>query len=122
MSHATSSVLVASCDGGYRRLAAAALAGAGFDVRTAVARAERIERLLVQRGPDVLVLDASAAGLVRIDRFIDRLPRPPALVIVADRADRSAGITDKWCTPAELVEAVRRAGRRPAGSHLHFVR
>jgi chemotaxis response regulator CheB len=122
MTAQSTSVLVASRDGDYRRLAGAALAGAGFDVRTVVARAERVERILADRLPDVLVLDASPASVARIDTFIGALERPPALVVVAERGRGSAEDTDKWCPPAALVDAVATARRRRGRRRLHIVR
>jgi CheY-like chemotaxis protein len=108
-------VLVASRDGDYRRLAGAALTSAGLEVRTVVARAERVERLLEHRRPDVLVLDATQASVARINSFIATLKYPPALIVVAERGRESSDETDKWCSPAALVDAVAAAtrGRRP---------
>src|SRR4051794_897809 len=98
MSGAPLSVLVASGDGDFRRLAGAAISRAGHDVRTVTNRPQRIERLLRHHRPDVLVVDdADVVGGALMEALGPSPGERPMIVLVADGVgDTPVHVVDKW--------------------------
>lgn len=117
------SVLVASSDAAFRRLAGAGLSRAGAEVETVTAGPMRVERLLRLRRPQVVVLDAACASFDQVRARIGELPDPPAVVLVAEQP--AAGMLAKWGPLEALVAEVQRAAgehdRRVPGRPLRLV-
>ena len=114
----STSVLIASTDPGFRRLAGAALARAGNDVRTMTVRPWRVQRVIELNPPDVVVLDVDETAGREVNAHVSGLTTPPGLVLVAEDLDASdLHAIDKWGPVENLVEEVRLAALDRARPH-----
>jgi len=104
------SVLIASSDPGFRRLAGAALTRAGNEVRTMTVRPWRVQRVIDLHPPDVVVLDVDESDGRELNAHVAGLTTPPGLVLIAEDLDRTdLPAIDKWGPVENLVEEVRLA-------------
>lgn len=119
-------VLIASSDRDYLRLARTVLRMSGHTVFTTSVRPDRVRRQVRLRRPDVVLLDCDPDDLVRSGE--DLTTFDVALLGVRDDpgpgASHSSATISKWVSTDALADAVARAAAdRSAGTrrHLHVV-
>lgn len=108
-------VLVVSADGGFRRLAGAAISRAGHEVHTTTAAPLRIDRLIRLRRPDVVVMDVSTHP-----------PQPGTGPVLGDAqlvlvGDGTPGALEKWGPLETLLAEIEHRSSQPARPALRLV-
>jgi hypothetical protein len=106
-------VIVASPDAAFRRLAGAALSRVGHEVHTAAATPNRLERLVRLRHPEVVIFDVSSGAEPPSPDSLGGLRAAPAVVLVSEH--RVPAALHKWAPLDDLTAATESAARARPG-------